>query len=106
MQRARRVKGSPILASATTVPQNLIFHESRGLTRMPPICLLPDRGSFPQTAPLAEFEHLTLTLQPVRVLNILGSETNGVQNCTASKIGHEANCVLGLPALPYTQWGR
>jgi len=33
MQRARRVKGSPVLASATTVPQNLIFHESRGLTK-------------------------------------------------------------------------
>jgi len=53
-----------------------------------------------QPAPLAEFEHFTLTLQPVRVLNILGSETNGVQNCTASRIGHEANCVLGSLRCP------
>ena len=45
---------------------------------------------------MAEFKHLYLTLEPVRSLNIRASEINGVQNCTAPKIGRDANCIPGV----------
>ena len=38
----------------------------------------------------------TLSLPPVQVQKIRGCEIKGVQNCTAPRIGRDANCIPGV----------
>jgi hypothetical protein len=45
---------------------------------------------------VAEIMRLTVPLQCVQVQDIHGDEMMGVQNCTAPRIGRDANCIPGV----------